>query len=76
MYTRYFMFSMEHLEELKKLADKNGNPNATLGKVLVKGNYKVYTFLTRDPEAYSRRYADAKIVTYGDIRKIKYKEGS
>ena len=54
---------------------KNGNMNPKLGKVLVCGNYKKYTHMTNDPEAYSRRYSDARIILSGDIRKIKYEVG-
>lgn len=70
MYTRYFMFSQEHYDQLKVQADKNGDKSPQLGKVLVRGNYKYYTAQVRDPEAYTKRYADAKIITSGDIRKI------
>ena len=28
--------------------------------------------MTNDPEAYSRRYSDARIILSGDITKIKY----
>lgn len=72
LYTRYFMFSNEHLKKIKELAIKNGDMNPKLGKVLVAGNYKRYTHMTNDPESYSRRYSDARIVVAGDIRKIKY----
>ena len=51
LYTRYFMFSNEHLNKIKELAIKNGNMNPKLGKVLVCGNYKKYTHMTNDPEA-------------------------
>lgn len=74
MYTRYFMFSNDHLTKLKELAIKNGEREAKLGKVMVAGNYKKYTFITRDPETYSQRYSDARIVISGDIRKIRYSE--
>ena len=72
LYTRYFMLSNEHLNIIKELARKNGDMNPKLGKVLVAGNYKKYTHLTNDPESYSRRYSDARVVLSGDIRKIKY----
>lgn len=74
LYTRYFMFSMEHLDKIKELSDKNGIKNPQLGKVMVAGNYKRYTFMTKDPESYSQRYADAKVIISGDIRKIRYTE--
>ena len=54
--------------------DKNGNKNPQLGKVMVAGNYKRYTFMTRDPESYSQRYSDARVIISGDIRKIRYTE--
>lgn len=72
LYIRYFMFSNEHLNKIKELAIKNGNMNPKLGKVLVSGNFKKYTMLTNDPESYSKRYSDTRIVMSGDIRKIKY----
>lgn len=74
LYTRYFMFSYEHYMKIKELADKNGNKNPKLGSVMVAGNFKKYTFMTRDPETYSSRYSDARIVLTGDIRKIRYTE--
>ena len=40
LYTRYFMFSNEHLNKIKELAAKNGDMNPKIGKVLVAGNYK------------------------------------
>lgn len=40
LYTRYFMFSHEHLNKIKELSIKNGNMNPKLGKVLVAGNFK------------------------------------
>jgi hypothetical protein len=56
------------------MAEKNGERNPQIGKVMVAGNYKRYTFMTRDPETYSSRYSDAKIIMSGDIRKIRYTE--
>lgn len=75
LYTRYFMFSYEHYRNTIELEKKIGNMNYKFGKVIVSGNYKKYTFITRDPETYSSRYPDARIVTSGDIRKIKYTSG-
>ena len=72
LYTRYFMFSHEHLNKIKELSIKNGNMNPKLGKVLVAGNFKKYTMLTNDPESYSKRYSDARTVVSCDIRKIVY----
>ncbi len=72
LYMRYFMFSNEHLNKIKELAIKNGDMNPKLGKVLVAGNYKKFTHMTNDPESYSRRYSDARVILSGDIRKIKY----
>ena len=74
LYIRYFMFSYEHYRKIIELADKNGDKNPKIGKVLVTGNYKKYTTIARDPETYSKRYSDAKIVLSGDIRKIRYTE--
>lgn len=73
MYTRYFMFSYEHLSKLKELAEKRGE-KVSLGKVMVNGNFKQYTYLTNNPEAYCQRYGDAKTIKCGDIRKIRYIE--
>ena len=72
MYTRYFMFSNEHLKKIKELEAKSGNMNPKLGKVLVAGNYKQYTHMTNNPDTYTSRYSDSKVVLSGDIRKIKY----
>lgn len=74
LYTRYFMFSYEHYNKIKEMAEKNGERNPQIGKVMVAGNYKRYTFMTRDPETYSSRYSDAKVIMSGDIRKIRYTE--
>lgn len=74
LYTRYFMYSYEHYLKIKELSDKNGVKNPQLGKVMVAGNYKKYTFMTRDPESYTKRYADARVIMSGDIRKIRYTE--
>ena len=74
MYTRYFMFSYEHSKKLEELAKKNGNMSPKLGKVMVAGNYKKYTFMTTDPERYSKLYGDARIVVSGDLRKMRYTE--
>lgn len=74
LYTRYFMFSYEHYNKIREMAEKNGDRNPQIGKVMVAGNYKRYTFMTRDPETYSSRYSDAKIIMSGDIRKIRYTE--
>jgi hypothetical protein len=68
------MFSYEHYNKIKEMAEKNGDRNPQIGKVMVAGNYKCYTFMTRDPETYSSRYSDAKIIMSGDIRKIRYTE--
>ena len=43
LYIRYFMFSYEHYRKIIELADKNGNKNPKIGKVLVTGNYKKYS---------------------------------
>lgn len=74
LYTRYFMFSYEHYNKIREMAEKNGDRNPQIGKVMVAGNYKRYTFMTRDPETYSSRYSDAKVIMSGDIRKIRYTE--
>jgi hypothetical protein len=68
------MFSYEHLQKLEDLAKRNGDLSAKLGKVMVNGNYKKYTFMTTNPEKYSKIYGDARIVLSGDIRKIRYTE--
>jgi len=74
LYTRYFMFSREHYENLKRLAKQNGNLNPKFGTVMVNGSYKPYTMLTNHPDVYSSRYGDARVVASGDIRKIRYTE--
>lgn len=74
MYKRYFMFSREHQEQLKALAKKNGNLNPKFGKVMVGGSYKIYTQITTNPDTYSSRYGDARVIVSGDIRKIRYEE--
>lgn len=75
LYSRYFMFSNEHMQKVKDLAKKNGDFNPIFGKVLVGGQYKMYTMLTNDPESYTKRYSDARTVVSGDIRQIKYEAG-
>ena len=75
MYLRYWMFSMEHLKKLQELEKKSGNLNYHPGTVLVSGTFKKYTFMTIDPESYSKRYSDARIVASGDIRKTTFTEG-
>ena len=72
---RYFMFSAEHYAQIMKTETKAGN-RFKPGKVLQAYNWMVFTSIVRDPEAYSKRYSDAKIVMSGDIRKIKYQEPS
>lgn len=75
MYNRYFMFSQEHLNQIKEVEKKSGNRNYSCGKVLVNGYFKPFTSIVRSPEEYSR-YSDAKIVFSGDIRKAKYKDAT
>ena len=74
MYKRYFMFSREHQEQIKRTAKKNGNLNPKFGSVLVNGSFKKYTTITTKPDNYSSRYGDARVVISGDIRKIRYTE--
>ena len=75
LYTRYFMFSQEHMRKTKELARANGDMNPIFGKVLVSGQFKTYTNMTNDPNAYTRRYPDARTLVSGDIRQIKYEAG-
>lgn len=74
IYKRYFMFSREHQDKLKELAKKNGNINPKFGKVMVGGSYKTYTQIVTNPDTYSSRYGDARVIVSGDIRKIRYTE--
>ena len=72
-YNRYFMFSTDHYNKILSIEKKSGNQYKS-GMVLVAGNYKKFTSIVLDPEKYSKLYPDAKVVTCGDIRKIKYTE--
>lgn len=74
IFIRYFMFSHEHFLKMQELEKKAGNRNFQLGNVLVSGTFKKYTYMTRDPESYSKRYPDAKIVQSGDMRKLRFTE--
>lgn len=70
---RYFMFSKEHYDKTLEIEKKAGN-KYKFGTVIVNGYPKVFTGITRNPESYSQRYGDAKVIISGDIRKIRYTE--
>ena len=72
---RYFMFSKDHYDKTLEIEKKAGN-NYKFGSVIVNGYPKKFTMITRNPETYTQRYPDAKVVISGDIRKIKYTEPS
>ncbi len=56
--------------------DASGNKHYKFGTVLVNGYPKMFTSIVRDPNQYSGRYGDAKVVASGDIRKMRYTEPS
>lgn len=68
---RYFMFSKDHFDKMVDIEKKAGNSYKP-GTVIVNGFPKKFTMITRDPEQYTTRYGDAKVVISGDIRKIRY----
>ena len=70
---RYFMFSKEHYDKILEIEKKAGN-NYKFGEVIVNGFPKKFTTIVRDPQTYTNRYSDAKVIISGDIRKIKYNE--
>lgn len=72
---RYFMFSKDHYDKIIEIEKKAGN-SYKFGEVLVNGYPKKFTMITRNPETYTQRYGDAKVVISGDIRKIRYSEPS
>ena len=69
IYYRYFVFSRNQLEDIKRREEKLGR-YATIGKVIVDGIAKEYTDIILNME--SAKYADSIIITEGDIRKITY----
>lgn len=71
---RYFMFSREHYDIIKSIEEKSGNRNYKFGQVYVNGIPKTYTSIERNPEVYSKRYGDAKVIITGNIRKIRHTE--
>lgn len=71
---RFFMFSREHYDNIKAIEEKSGNRNYRFGQVYVNGVPKPFTTIVRDPNGYTTRYGDAKVVISGDIRKIRYTE--
>ncbi len=73
---RYFMFSQEHYNLTKNIEAKSGNKSYVFGKVYVGGYPKTFTSIVRNPETYTIRYGDAKVICSGDIRNIRYTEPS
>lgn len=65
---KYFLFSREQLEFMKKMESVQGKRFKT-GTVIVNGVRKQYTEMSNSSKS---RYADAQLVTQGDISKIKY----
>lgn len=72
---RYFMFSKEDYDKKTEIEKRAGN-NYKFGTVMVNGFPKKFTMITRNPESYTQRYGDAKVIISGDIRKIRYTEPS
>ena len=70
------MFSHDHYEAIKETEARSGNKHYKFGTVLVNGYPKMFTSIVRDPNQYSGRYGDAKVVASGDIRKMRYTEPS
>ena len=69
IYTRYFIFSRIQMEEQKQTATRLGRLFKPK-QVIVNGVAKIYTDIVLDKN--NVRYTDAYVVTYGDIRGIKF----
>lgn len=65
---KYFLFSRDQMEFMKKMEATRGK-RFKIGTVIVNGVRKVYTEMSNNS---SSRYADAQIVAYGDITKMRY----
>ena len=68
---KYMQIAIKEAE--KGILNNDGGP---FGSVIVNGYPKKFTMITRNPETYTQRYPDAKVVISGDIRKIRYTEPS
>lgn len=66
---RYFLFSSSQMKLRQEVESKLGRIYSP-SLVLVNGEYKQYTEIVDDPN--DSRFSDSIIVTYGDIRSIKY----
>lgn len=66
---RYFIFSRTQLNLQKEVARKLGK-NFASNKVYSNGQALEFTEIIKDPN--NSRYADAKVVASGDIKKMKY----
>ena len=73
IYTRYFIFSKTHMENMKAVAKQRGDINPKFGTVVVNGVPKTFTSMVASID--NLRYADSKILISGDIRTIKYNMG-
>lgn len=73
IYFRIFVYSRQQYEQRKELDRKMGK-NTRLGSVLVNGISKPFTDIITDLKR--AKYSDSIVVTSGDIRKIKYAQGS
>lgn len=74
LYTRTFIFSQQQMDlktEIEK--KKNGKP-PKFGTVIVNGTPKVFTDIILNIG--DCKFSDAIPLVSGDIRRIKYKEGS
>lgn len=68
-YMQYFLYSAEQFKIRKQIESKIGN-DFKPGIVIVNGQQKEFTEMAKTVN--SNRYSDTKIITYGDIRTIKY----
>ena len=71
IYYRYFVFSRNQMEDIKRREDKLGRI-PRFGKVIVNGVSKEYTDILTDMK--KAVYPDTIKITEGDIRKLVYTE--
>lgn len=70
MYERTFVYSREQMQQIKKNEANLGNTHVKFGTVIVNGVAKDYTEIL--PPGRTSRFADARVLTTGDMRAIKY----
>jgi hypothetical protein len=72
IYTRCFVYSQTQRQQILDIAASMGSSKPKLGKVVVNGVYREYTDMVRDMS--QCRFADAVLVTRGDIREMQFTE--